>query len=388
MSQKEKSLDTLCVHAGWDSDPCTGAVNPPVYFTSTYRQEAPGNHKGFEYSRTGNPTRKALEEAVAALEGGQFGYAFASGMAAIDAVLRVLDKPLRVVSIADLYGGTFRLFEKVYRPLGYEFWYAENNDELISLIDEHKPDMVWIESPTNPLLTVVDIEAVVEAARKTSSETLVVVDNTFATPYLQRPIPVGADIVVHSATKYLAGHSDVVLGAVVTNREDLGEKIGFIQNAAGGVPGPMDSFLTLRGIRTLHLRMERHCQNAKAIADFLSHHPAVERVYFPGLPSHEGHTIAAKQMKDFGGMVTFRLKKDTLDAAQTFFSRLEIFQLTESLGGVESLANHPAIMTHASFPKEERIKRGITDGLIRLSVGIEDTQDLIADISQALEPLA
>ncbi len=388
MSQKEKTLDTLCVHAGWDSDPCTGSVNPPVYFTSTYKQEAPGKHKGFEYSRTGNPTRKALEEAVATLEGGRFGYAFASGMAAIDAVMRLFAKPLRVVSIADLYGGTFRLFEKVYRPLGYDFWYANDNDELIALIRGHKPDIVWIESPTNPLLTVVDIEGIVGVAKEASPEILVVVDNTFATPYLQRPITIGADIVVHSATKYLAGHSDVVLGAVVTNREDLAEQIGFIQNAAGAVPSPMDSFLTVRGIRTLHLRMDRHCQNAKAIADFLSYHPAIEKVYFPGLPSHEGHTIAAKQMKDFGGMVTFRLKKDTLDAAQIFFSRLEIFQLAESLGGVESLANHPAIMTHASFPKEERIKRGITDGLIRLSVGIEDTQDLIADISQALEPLA
>ncbi len=388
MGQKEKSLDTLCVHAGWNTDPCTGSVNPPVYFTSTYKQEAPGKHKGFEYSRTGNPTRKALEEAIASLESARFGYAFASGMAAIDAVLRLLDKPLRVVSIADLYGGTFRLFEKVYRPLGYNFWYANDNEELIELIVKHKPDFVWIETPTNPLLTVVDIKEVVEAAGRTGHETIVVVDNTFATPYLQRPIQMSVDIVVHSATKYLAGHSDVVLGAVVTNREDLAEKIGFIQNAAGAVPGPMDSFLTLRGIRTLHLRMERHCHNAKAIADFLIHHPAIEKVYFPGLPFHEGHTIAAKQMKDFGGMVTFRLKKDTLDAAQVFFSRLEIFQLAESLGGVESLANHPAIMTHASFPREERIKRGITDGLIRLSVGIENTQDLIADISQALEPLA
>ncbi len=388
MNRKEKSLDTLCVHAGWNTDPCTGSVNPPVYFTSTYKQEAPGKHKGFEYSRTGNPTRKALEEAIASLEGARFGYAFASGMAAIDAVLRLFDKPLRIVSIADLYGGTFRLFEKVYRPLGYEFWYANDNAELIELIGKHEPDIVWIESPTNPLLTVVDIEAVVEAAGRTGHETIVVVDNTFATPYLQRPMTMGVDIVVHSATKYLAGHSDVVLGAVVANREDLAEKIGFVQNAAGAVPSPMDSFLTLRGIRTLHLRMDRHCQNAKAIADFLNYHPAIEKVYFPGLPSHEGHTIAAKQMRDFGGMVTFRLKKDTLDAAQVFFSRLEIFQLAESLGGVESLANHPAIMTHASFPKEERIKRGITDGLIRLSVGIEDTQDLIADISQALEPLA
>ena len=388
MSQKGKSFDTWCVHAGWDGDPCTGAVNPPVYFTSTYKQEAPGKHKGYEYSRTGNPTRHALELAIATLEGARFGYAFASGMAAIDAVMRIMDKPLRVVSIADLYGGTFRLFERVYRPLGYEFWYAENNSELLQMIEKKKPDMVWIESPTNPLLSIVDIEEVAHTTRKVNPEALVVVDNTFATPYLQKPISLGADIVVHSATKYLAGHSDVVLGAVVTDDDAMAEKIAFLQNAAGGVPGPMDSYLTLRGVRTLHLRMERHCKNAMVIAEFLNSHPAVQTVYYPGLPSHEGHTIATKQMRNYGGMVTFRLKDDTLDAAQVFFSRLQIFQLAESLGGVESLANHPAIMTHASFPREERIKRGITDGLIRLSVGIEDAEDLVADISQALEPLA
>ncbi len=377
------NLSTRLVQGAWKGDPTTGAINPPVYLTSTYRQQAPGQHAGFEYSRTQHPTRQVLEQLIADVEGMTHGFAFASGMAAIDAVLR-LRQPMKVVAISDLYGGTYRLFEQVYRPLGYSFYYADDTNALIELMHEVQPDLIWIETPTNPMLRLVDIQQV---AQHKPAQVLLVVDNTFASPYLQQPAFLGADIVVHSATKYLGGHSDVVLGLVAVKDNKIAERLAFLQNATGAVPGPMDCYLVWRGMRTLHVRMERHCDNAEQVAEFLFHHPAVAETIYPGLPTHPHHQLARRQMRRFGGMVTFRLKQDTLQAAETFFRRLRVFALAESLGGVESLANHPAIMTHASIPETERQKLGITPGLIRLSVGIEDAEDLLADLAYALEPL-
>ena len=379
-------FDTLAIHGGQHHDPSTGAVMPPIYQTSTYAQEAPGVHKGYEYGRTQNPTRHALEHSIAAIEGGTHGLGFGSGLAAVDACMKLLKPGDHVVSTSDLYGGTYRLFTKIYEPFGLKFSFAPLADpaELRSLITP-ATKMVWLETPTNPMLNVLDIKALAAEAAKVCA--MVVVDNTFATPYLQRPLELGAHIVLHSATKYLGGHSDVILGLLAVADAALAERLYFIQNASGAVCGPMDSFLVLRGIKTLHVRMERHCQNAEAIAAYLSTHPAVRKVYYPGLKDHPGHAIAARQMKHFGGMVSFALHHDDLAKASAVVSKLKVFTLAESLGGVESLAGHPATMTHASIPKADREKTGVTDGLIRLSVGLEDLRDLTADLDQALSVL-
>jgi cystathionine beta-lyase len=344
-------------------------------------------HKGYEYSRTHNPTRRALENAIAAIEGGTHGLAFGSGLAAVDACMKLLKPGDHVVSTSDLYGGTYRLFTKIFEPFGLKFSFAPLADpaELRALITP-ATKMVWLETPTNPMLNVLDIKALADEAKKVGA--LVVVDNTFATPYLQRPLELGADIILHSATKYLGGHSDIVLGLLAVGDEALAERLYFIQNASGAVCGPMDSFLALRGIKTLHVRMDRHCQSAAAVAEHLAKHPAVRKVYYPGLKDHPGHEVAARQMKHFGGMVSFALHEDDLAKASAVVSALKVFTLAESLGGVESLAGHPATMTHASIPKAEREKTGVTDGLIRLSVGLEDVRDLTADLDQALSVLS
>lgn len=374
---------TKAVHAGVEPDPSTGAIMTPIYQTSTYVQKSPGDHKGYEYSRTHNPTRTALQKSIAALENGKYGLCFASGMAAIDTLLKMLQAGDEVISTDDLYGGTYRIFKKVFEPLGIRFHFVsmENPENIRPLLNE-KTKMIWIETPTNPLLNIIDIRKVKEVCA--GSNALLAVDNTFATPYLQLPLDLGADIVMHSVTKYLAGHSDVVMGALVVNDKALQEKLSFIQNACGAVPGPQDCFLVLRGIKTLHLRMERHCQNGLALAEFLSGHEKVEKVYFPGLPAHRNHSVAASQMKGFGGMLSFTLKGDRMEDAMKFLERVQLFSLAESLGGVESLCGHPASMTHASIPKEEREKAGLKDTLIRLSIGIEDAEDLIEDLKQAL----
>ncbi len=372
---------TRAIHAGQDADPATGATVVPIYATSTYTQAAPGQHKGYEYSRSGNPTRAALETCLASLEGGERGLAFASGLAASTAVLSTLKPGDEVVAAADLYGGTYRLLERVFKPWGLIARYTDDPTPagFAQLLTE-KTKLVWIESPTNPLLQILDIAAIAEAAHKVGA--LLAVDNTFASPYLQQPIALGADLVVHSTTKYLGGHSDVVGGAVV-GRKELLQQIAFYQNAAGGVPGPFDAYLTLRGLKTLAVRMDRHCANARRLAAWLSEQPQAERVYYPGLPSHPGHEIAKRQMRDFGGMISVRLKGDG-EAAKRFLTKTQLFSLAESLGGVESLVCHPATMTHASIPAELRIARGIDDGLIRLSVGIEDLEDLQEDLHRAL----
>ncbi len=372
---------TRAIHAGQDADPATGATVVPIYATSTYTQAAPGQHKGYEYSRSGNPTRAALETCLASLEGGERGLAFASGLAASTAVLSTLKPGDEVVAAADLYGGTYRLLERVFKPWGLIARYTDDPTPagFAQLLTE-KTKLVWIESPTNPLLQILDIAAIAEAAHKVGA--LLAVDNTFASPYLQQPIALGADLVVHSTTKYLGGHSDVVGGAVV-GRKELLQQIAFYQNAAGGVPGPFDAYLTLRGLKTLAVRMDRHCANARRLAAWLSEQSQAERVYYPGLPSHPGHEIAKRQMRDFGGMISVRLKGDG-EAAKRFLTKTQLFSLAESLGGVESLVCHPATMTHASIPAELRIARGIDDGLIRLSVGIEDLEDLQEDLHRAL----
>lgn len=380
-SYDEFGFSTRAIHAGQDADSATGATVVPIYATSTYTQAAPGQHKGFEYSRTGNPTRAALETCLAALEEGERGLAFASGLAATAATLSLLKPGDEVAASADLYGGTFRLFERVYKPWGLVTHYTEDaSPDGFRKIITSKTKLVWIETPTNPLLQIVDIAAIAELAHKAGA--ILAVDNTFASPYLQQPIKLGADIVVHSTTKYLGGHSDVVGGAVIGKR-DLLQQIAFYQNAAGGVPGPFDSWLVLRGIKTLSVRMERHCQNARKLAEFLAKHPKVQRVYYPGLPSHPGHELAKKQMRDFGGMMSISVKGGK-DAALQVLTRTKLFSLAESLGGVESLIGHPATMTHASIPAEIRQARGIDDGLVRLSVGIEDANDLQEDLRQAL----
>ncbi len=376
-----QGFSTRAIHAGQDADPATGATVVPIYATSTYTQEALGKHKGFEYSRTGNPTRAALETCLAALEGGERGLAFASGLAATTAVLSLLKPGDEVAAAADLYGGTYRLLERVFKPWGLVTRYTDDPaPAAFARILTPATRLVWVETPTNPLLQILDVAALAEAAHKAGA--LLAVDNTFASPYLQQPLRLGADLVVHSTTKYLGGHSDVVGGAVV-GRRDLLEPIAFYQNAAGGVPGPFDAFLTLRGLKTLAVRMERHCTNARQLAEWLVKEPQVERVYYPGLTNHPGHDLARRQMRDFGGMMSVRLLGGG-GAARHFLTRTRLFSLAESLGGVESLVCHPATMTHASIPAELRQARGIDDGLVRLSVGIEDVDDLREDLRQAL----
>ncbi len=384
MQKKDKSFNfaTRTIHAGQSPDPSTGAIMPPIYATSTYVQQSPGVHLGFEYSRSQNPTRNAYERCMAGLESGRHGFAFASGMAAIATILELIDTGSHVLAMDGLYGGSYRLFEMVRkRSAGLSFDYADLSDPAV-LESQIRTEtrMIWVESPTNPLLTLVDLQAAARVAK--ANDLLLVVDNTFASPYLQRPLEFGADIVVHSATKYLNGHSDIVGGGVVVDDLKLAERVGYLQNAVGAVAGPFDSFLALRGLKTLALRMQRHCENAQKIAAWLEQHPKVERVIYPGLSNHPQHALAARQMLGFGGMITFFIK-DGLDAARTFLERCELFALAESLGGVESLIEHPGIMTHASVPPEQRAALGISDTLIRLSVGIEDVDDLIADLDQA-----
>jgi cystathionine gamma-lyase len=377
----ETGFSTRAIHAGQGADPATGATVVPIYATSTYTQEAPGRHKGYEYSRSGNPTRTALETCLAALEGGERALAFASGLAATTAVLSTLKPGDEVAAAADLYGGTFRLLERVFRPWGLMASYTEDvSPEGFARIISPATKLLWIETPTNPLLQIIDIRAIADLAHARGA--ILAVDNTFASPYLQRPLEHGADLVVHSTTKYLGGHSDVIGGAVIGGHE-LIEPIAFYQNAAGGVPGPMDAWLVLRGIKTLAVRMERHCANAKYLAEWLSRHPAVDRVYYPGLPDHPGYEVARRQMRDFGGMISVRLRGGG-EAARHLLSRTRLFSLAESLGGVESLIGHPATMTHASIPAQVRIARGVDDGLVRLSVGIEDVDDLRDDLERAL----
>jgi len=375
---------TKAIHAGQEPDPSTGAIMTPIYQTSTYVQEAPGKHKGFEYARTQNPTRLALEKNIAALESGIFGYCFGSGMAAIDAVAKLLKPGDEVIATNDLYGGSYRIFTKVFERYGIKFIFIDLSDATnVAKYITDNTRMIWAESPTNPMLSIIDIAALKKQIG--DRNILLVVDNTFATPYLQRPLELGADIVVHSATKYLGGHSDVVLGAAVCNDPAIAEQIKFMQNSCGAVCGPHDAFLVLRGIKTLHVRMDRHCENGMKIANYLSQHPKVANVYYPGLTSHPNHDIASKQMKMYGGMISMTLKGDRMEDALTVLTHTHLFSLAESLGGVESLIGHPASMTHASIPKEEREKSGVTDSLIRLSVGIEDVDDLIHDLSNALD---
>ena len=375
---------TKTIHAGQKPDKSTGAIMTPIYQTSTYIQESPGKHNGYEYSRTGNPTRSALERNIAGLESGKYGLCFGSGLAAIDAIIKLLNPGDEVISTNDLYGGSYRIFTKIFAKYNIKFHFVDMSGlNNISKLISSKTKMLWTETPTNPMLNIVDISALSKVAKK--HDLIFVVDNTFATPYLQRPIEHGADIVMHSLTKYMGGHSDVVMGAIVCNDDDIAEKLYFIQNSCGAVPGPMDSFLVLRGIKTLHVRMQRHCDNAKEIAEFLNKHPKIQTVYYPGLTTHKNHEIAKLQMKDFGGMMSFSLKGDNLDDAIKIVSNTHFFTLAESLGGVESLCGHPATMTHAAIPIEERLKSGVTDSLIRLSVGIEDVDDLIYDLKSSLD---
>ncbi len=383
MADKQYKKGTLLIHAGVEPDPSTGAIMTPIYQTSTYVQDTPGVHKGYEYARTQNPTRTALQNALAAIENGRYGLCFGSGMAATDAVIRLLQPGDEVVVSNDLYGGTYRIFTKVFAPYGIKFHFIpmQNAADVEAHINE-QTKMIWVETPTNPLLNVIDIEAVSNIAKRHNVKT--VVDNTFASPYLQNPIDWGADIVVHSATKYLGGHSDVVHGCVIVNDDELHEKLKFIQNSCGAVPGPHDCWLVLRGIKTLHVRMDRHCENGAKIAHFLKGHPKVAKVYWAGFEDHPNHDIARKQMRGFGGMISFVLKEDSIEAATRVLSNTKLFSLAESLGGVESLIGHPASMTHGSIPREERIKNGLSDSLIRLSVGIEDADDLIADLNNAI----
>ena len=377
---------TKTIHAGQHADPTTGAIMTPIYQTSTYIQKEPGDHKGYEYSRTANPTRTALENNLAALENGKYGLCFGSGLAAVDCIIKLLKPGDEVISTNDLYGGTYRIFTKVFEGLGIKFHFTGmNNLEKVSSLVNSNTKMIWTETPTNPMLNIIDIEELSKIS--TSNNLLLVVDNTFATPYLQTPIDLGADIVMHSLTKYMGGHSDVVMGAAVCNDEKIAEQLYFLQNSCGGVPGPQDSFLVLRGIKTLHVRMQRHCENGKAIAAFLSKNSKVNNVFWPGFEQHPNHLVAKKQMRDFGGMISFDLNGNNLNDAIKVVSNTKYFALAESLGGVESLIGHPASMTHAAIPKEEREKTGVVDSLIRLSVGIEDIEDLISDLDQALSKI-
>tara|TARA_B100001248_G_scaffold195442_1_gene150190 strand:- start:499 stop:1641 length:1143 start_codon:yes stop_codon:yes gene_type:complete len=377
-------FNTKVIHAGVHPDPATGAIMTPIYQTSTYVQEEIGVHKGFEYSRTGNPTRAILENNLSAIEGGKFGACFGSGLAAIDAVIKMLNPGDEVISTNDLYGGSYRIFTTIFEKYGINFHFVNMMD--VNNIQEKinsNTKLIWIETPTNPMMNIIDVRKVCKIAKE--SKIVVAVDNTFATPYLQRPLELGADIVMHSVTKYLGGHSDVVMGALITSNESIAKEIYRIQNSSGAVCGPMDSFLVLRGIKTLHLRMQRHCENGEKIARFLVSHPLIDKVYWPGLESHTNHEVAKNQMNGFGGMISFTLVGDDLDMAKKVVSNTELFTLAESLGGVESLIGHPSTMTHASIPKEERVKSGVVDSLIRLSVGVEDSTDLISDLENALK---
>ena len=376
-------IGTKFIHAGTEPDPSTGAIMTPIYQTSTYVQAAPGQHKGFEYARSQNPTRKALEEALAQIENGKYGLAFSSGVAATDAVLKLLSPGDEVLAGADMYGGTYRLFTKVFEKFGIRFRYVDmGNPKSVEDCITPATKLIWCETPTNPLMNVSDIAALAALAKKAGA--LLCVDNTFASPYLQNPLDLGADLVMHSSTKYLGGHSDVIQGALMMNDTDLRERLYFLQKSCGAVPGPMDCFLVMRGIKTLHVRMQRHCENGEAIAHFLRNHEAVERVYWCGFSDHPGYEVASKQMRGFGGMMSFTLKDDSIENANRVLSSTKLFALAESLGGVESLINHPASMTHASIPRDERIKNGLLDSLIRLSVGIEDADDLIEDLKTAI----
>ncbi|MBK8712792.1 MAG: cystathionine gamma-synthase [Niastella sp.] len=378
-----KKQGTKYVHAGAEPDPSTGAIMTPIFQTSTFVQEAPGVNKGFEYARSQNPTRNKLEEALAIIENGNYGLAFSSGVAATDAVIKLLNPGDEVIAAADMYGGTYRLFTKIFERFGIRFIYVDTtNTAAVENAITAKTKLIWVETPTNPMMNITDIAAMAGIAKKVKA--WLCVDNTFASPYLQNPLDLGADIVMHSSTKYLGGHSDVIQGALVMNDKELRDQLYFIQKSCGAVPGPFDCFLVLRGIKTLHVRMRQHCENGRQVAAFLTSHPKIDKVFWCGLTSNPGYDIAKKQMKDFGGMMSFTLKDDSRQAALKVLTSTRIFSLAESLGGVESLINHPATMTHASIPREERLKTGLTDGLIRLSLGIEDPEDLIADLEQAL----
>ena len=382
-SLANKKIATRIIHAGAEPDPSTGAIMTPIYQTSTYVQSAPGVNKGFEYARSQNPTRFALETALAVIENGKFGLAFSSGVAATDAVIKLLSPGDEVIAANDMYGGTYRLFSKVFEKFGIKFIYVDTtNTANIEAVVSSNTKLIWIETPTNPLMNITDIHAVSVIAKKAGA--LLCVDNTFASPYLQNPLDLGADIVMHSSTKYLGGHSDVIQGALIINDQTLRDQLYFIQKSCGAVPGPMDCFLVLRGIKTLHVRMKQHCENGYMIAHFLRKHPNVEKVYWCGFADHPNYEIAKVQMRAFGGMMSFTLKDNSIEAAHKVLSSTKLFSLAESLGGVESLINHPSSMTHASIPREERIKNGLVDGLIRLSVGIEDADDLIEDLKQAI----
>ena len=376
-------FNTKVIHGGQIKEKAYGAVMPPIYQTSTYAQSSPGEHKGYEYSRTQNPTRHALERSIASLENAKYGLAFSSGLSAIDAIMKLFKAGDEIISTNDLYGGSYRLFNKIYKKFGLKFIFTDLRDlsNVENLIND-KTKLIWVETPTNPMINVIDINSLSNICK--SNNILLGVDNTFSTPYLQKPIDLGADIVMHSATKFLAGHSDVILGLLAVSNDELAEKLYFMQNSSGAICGPMDSFLTLRGIKTLHVRMERHCENASKIAKYLENHEQVDKLYWPGLKMHTNHDVACKQMKDFGGMISFTVKNGNFEKVKKITSSFKVFTLAESLGGVESLVNHPATMTHASIPKEERDKTGIVDSLIRLSVGIEDVKDLIDDLDQAI----
>jgi cystathionine gamma-lyase len=383
MTDQEMKFETKAIHAGLEPDSATGAIMTPIYQTSTYAQPLPGVHKGYEYSRSNNPTRNALQKNLAALENAKHGLAFGSGLAAVDACMRLLKPGDEIISTNDLYGGSYRQFTKVHANYGLKFHFTgmQTIEAAEALINQNTK-MLWVETPTNPTLNIINIDAFAALAKK--HHLILVADNTFASPYLQNPLDLGADIVMHSVTKYIAGHSDVIMGFLALNDDQLRQDLAFIQNSVGAVPGPMDCFLALRGIKTLHLRMQRHCENGAAIAHFLANHPKVEKVFWPGFESHPNHEVAKAQMRGFGGMMSFSLKGDKLEDAFSVVSKLRIFTLAESLGGVESLAGHPATMTHASIPKADREKTGVTDSLIRLSVGVEHIDDLIADLKQAL----
>lgn len=380
---KKQGFGTRAIHAGQGPDPTTGAIMTPIYQTSTYVQESPGKHKGYAYARGKNPTRVALEKCIASLENAKHGLCFSSGQGAEDAIIKLLRPGDEVLATDDIYGGSYRMFTKVYEHFGIKFHFADLTDaSKVEKLITDKTKMIWLETPTNPLMRILDIKTISKLGRK--KNILVAVDNTFASPYLQNPLDLGADIVVHSVTKYIGGHSDVVMGAICTNNDKLHEDLAFIANSCGAVPGPMDSFLVLRGIKTLHLRMERHCSNGKIIAEFLRNHPKVDKIYWPGFKDHPNHSIAADQMKDFGGMISFTLKGNSKEDAFRMAAATKVFSLAESLGGVESLIGHPASMTHASIPEDLREKSGVVNSLLRLSVGIEDKNDLIEDLRQAI----
>ena len=384
MKKDKLHFNSKTIHGGQQPDKGYRAVMPPVYLTSTYAQSSPGDHQGYEYSRTHNPTRTALEASLASIENGKHGFCFGSGMAAIDAVVKLLSPGDEVISTNDLYGGSYRIFTKIFQDLGIVFHFVDMQDPAnVAAKINVKTKLIWVETPTNPMMNVVDITAMSRLVE--DRDIYLAVDNTFASPYLQQPLSLGADIVMHSATKYLGGHSDVILGALIVRDTTLAERLSFIQNASGAVCGPLDAFLVLRGIKTLHVRMQRHCENGEKIARFLADHPAIDRVYWPGFESHPNHEVAKRQMNGFGGMISFVQQNDSLEKATQTLEKLKLFTLAESLGGVESLVGHPASMTHASIPKAEREKSGVVDGLIRLSVGIEDNHDLIADLKQALK---